>query len=54
MRKPYILERHRIKKSQSDRRDAIEKKLHENNQAITYKEEGDDNEVGNPQDTPRA
>lgn len=50
MRKPYILERHRIKKSQSDRRDAIEKAIHERGQAITYEEEGDDNELDDTQD----
>lgn len=54
MRKPYFLERHRIKKSQSDRRDAIEKAIHERPQVITYEEEGDDNELDDTQDTAGA
>lgn len=54
MRKPYILERHRIKKSQSDRRDAIEKAIHERPQTITYEEEGDGNELDDTQNTPSA
>jgi hypothetical protein len=53
MRKPYFLERHRIKKSQSDRRDEVEKALHEKGQSIIYWEE-DEDESGNTQDTPRA
>lgn len=54
MKVPYIIQRHRIKKSQSDRRDEIEKKLHERGQTITYEEEGDDDESGDTQDTPRT
>lgn len=53
MRKPYFLERHRIKKSQSDRRDEVEKALHEKGQIITYWEE-DEDESGNTQDTART
>ena len=54
MKVPYIIQRHRIKKSQSDRRDAIEKAIHERAQTITYEEEGDDNELDDTQDTPSA
>lgn len=54
MKVPYILQRHRIKKNQSDRRDAIEKEMHERGQTITYEEEGDEDESGDIQDTPRT
>ena len=55
MKVPYILQRHRIKKSQSDRRDPIEKEMYERGQTITYEEEGDDDDgLGNNQDASRS
>lgn len=56
MRKPYFLERHRIAKNQSDRRDAIEKEMYERGHSINYEEvkEGAGNEFKNTQDVAGA
>ena len=54
MYKPYFFEKRKIARAQcEDRRDEVEKALHEKGQSIIYWEE-DEDESGNTQDTPRA